>query len=162
MPKGGARVRSGPPPVPGSIRSGRTADRSGIVHLPAEGRESEPPAWPLPGRPTIWEKGRWVQEWARPQALMWERLGLEVQVAIYVRNLRLASSATAAATRTNGLMTQMHNLGLTADSMKRLGWVIDEPASGPAAAAGPVRQSGTSAKDRLRMIQGGAADAVAS
>lgn len=87
---------------------------------------------------------------------MWERLGLEVQVALYVRNLRLASSPTAAATRTNGLMAQMNNLGLTADAMKRLGWVIDELASGSAAAAAPVRPSGTSAKDRLQMIQGGA------
>lgn len=160
MPRGGARVRSGPTATPGSIRSGRVLDRSGIVHLPAAGRDGEAPAWPLPGRMSKWESERWAEEWRRPQALMWEQLGLEVQVALYVRNLRLASSTKAAVTRTSGLMAQMNNLGLTADAMKRLGWVIDEapPEAGTVAAARPA---GTSAKDRIRVIQGGA-DARAS
>lgn len=160
MPRGGARVRSGPPKQDGSIRQGRIMDRSGLVRLPFAGREGEPPAWPLPGRMTKWETERWAAEWRRPQAIMWERLGLELQVALYVRALRLAVAPGAAASRVKDLNPVLNNLGLTADAMKRLGWVIEDlPAV--AGAAAPPRSEGTSAKDRLRVLAGGA-DARAS
>jgi hypothetical protein len=116
------------------------------------GRDGELPPWPL-SRPTKFELERWEHEWRRPQAIMWEQLGLEIQVAIYVRTLRDASKAGAAATRTTALLRQIDNLGLSVAGLRANRWVIDEA---PRTAAAPVRPAGSSAKDRLRMISGGA------
>lgn len=160
MARGGARVRSGPAPTPGSIRQGRLLERGGVVHLPAAGRDGDAPAWPLPGRRNKWETERWAIEWRRPQAIMWARLGLELQVGIYVRTLRLALSPKAPVTLLSRVGTMQNDLGLTADSMKRLGWVI-EAAAPEAADAAPPREEGSSAKSRLKVLTGGV-DAVAS
>jgi hypothetical protein len=153
---GGSRVRSGPPRDPNAIRRGRDG-RSGLVQLPAAGREGEPPAWPFP-RPTKFELETWAREWARPQAVMWERLGWEVQVALYVRNLRQASSGKGSATTTTNLLRQMDMLGLSDDGMRRKGW---EVADGAPVTAAPRRAPTSTAKDRLKVLSGGA-DARAS
>ncbi len=88
---------------------------------------------------------------------MWERRGWELQVAIYVRNVRRAMAPKASASLTNGLERQMVNLGLTEAGLARNRWIIDDT---PASAA-PPRRSTATAKDRIRLIQGGA-DARAS
>jgi hypothetical protein len=152
MPKGGARSRSGPAADPNSLRS----DRAGWTHLPAAGRDGDAPAWPLP-RPTKFELEVWRDLWKKPQALMWERRGWEVQVALYVRTLRQASGAGARASTLTVLLRQEVNLGLTEDGLARNRWIIDEA---PAAAAPPRRATST-AKDRIRLLQGGV-DARAS
>jgi hypothetical protein len=152
MSSGGARVRSGPQRREGSIRSGRSPDRSGIVHLPPEGREGDLPEWPLPGRRGAFEKDQWARVWNKPQAIMWELLGLEVQVAVYVRTLRQVSGRASSSTMTS-LLRMEDRLGLTVAGLKANGWMIDAPA--PAAA--PARRApGSSAKDRLSVIAGGA------
>jgi hypothetical protein len=151
---GGARSRSGPAPDRSAVRRGRQGDHG--IHLPAEGRQGETPDWPL-NRPTKFEREVWEREWRRPQAVMWERRGWEVQVALYVRTLRQAASVKASAGTTTNLLRQMVNLGLTDDGLARNGWVIDD---GPAPAA-PRRPATSTAKDRIRLIQGGA-DAAAS
>ena len=152
MPKGGARSRSGPPPTRGAIRNGRNGD-SGWTHLPA-GREGDPPAWPLGGRPAKFEAEQWAKEWARPQAVMWERRGWEVQVAIYVRTLRAAASPKANGTTLTNLMRQMVNLGLTDDGLARLRWILPDDVSETAKAA-PKRPPTSSARERMRVIEGG-------
>lgn len=48
MPRGGARVHSGPPPDPTALRRDRPEDKESWTTLPAEGRQGDPPAWPLP------------------------------------------------------------------------------------------------------------------
>jgi len=48
MPKGGARVHSGPPPDPNALRRERAKDKDGWTTLPAEGRKGALPKWPLP------------------------------------------------------------------------------------------------------------------
>lgn len=149
MPSGGARSRSGPAPSRGG---------SGWIHLPAAGREGETPEWPL-GRVTKFEREVWEREWRRPQAVMWERHGWEVQVALYVRTLRAASMPKASSATTTNLLRQMVNLGLTDEGLARNGWVID---AGPVAAKAPPRAATSSAKDRIRLLQGGGADARAS
>jgi len=155
MTSGGARARSGPPRDPGAIRRGRTGD-SGMTPLPASGREGEAPPWPL-ARPNKFERETWEREWRRPQAVMWERLGWEVQVALYVRTMRQATSSNASAGTMTNLLRQMVNLGLTEDGMARNRWrLVEEPA-----AAAPRRAATSTAKDRLKMITGGA-DARAS
>jgi hypothetical protein len=149
---GGARVRSGPPRDPNAIRRGRSPDRSGFEYLPAAGREGAPPAWPLPGRPTKFERDRWTIEWTKPQAVMWERLGWDVQVAMYIRTLRVASSGKAAATVTSNALRQMDMLGLSRAGLAANRWIIEDA---PPAAAAPRRAPGASAKERLSVITGG-------
>lgn len=48
MPRGGARVNSGPPPDPNALRRDRPSDKDGWTTLPAEGRKGRTPKWPLP------------------------------------------------------------------------------------------------------------------
>jgi hypothetical protein len=156
MTSGGARARSGPPPDRGAIRRNRPGDRAGWIHLPASGRDGDPPPWPF-ARPTAFERERWSIEWRRPQAIMWEKLGLEVQVALYVRTMRKASQPRSAAVHTTELVKQMNNLGLTVPGLAANRWVIDDaPVQAP-----PRRRESSSAKDRLAVITGGA-DAHAS
>jgi len=47
MPKGGARVNSGPPPDPNALRRDRPSDKDGWTLLPANGYTGEVPGWPL-------------------------------------------------------------------------------------------------------------------
>lgn len=53
MPRGGARVNSGPPPDPNALRRDRPSDAAGWTTLPAEGRrkangaQAAAPTWPL-------------------------------------------------------------------------------------------------------------------
>lgn len=153
---GGARARSGPARNPNALRRGR-GGRSSLIQLPAGGRAGDPPPWPL-GRPNKFERETWESEWARPQAVMWERLGWVIQVALYVRTLRQAAVPKAAATTTTNLLRQMDMLGLTAGGMATNGWEISDE---PAAAVAPRRAPGATAKDRLSVLSGGA-DARAS
>ena len=137
---GGARSRSGPPRTRGALRRGNAGDD--LMHLDPAGRQDDPPAWPL-SRPVRFELETWAREWRRPQAIAWERLGWEVQVALYVRTLRQASSPKASAGTTTNLLRQMVNLGLTEDGMARNRWAIapSPTASGqvrPAVVTGPT------------------------
>jgi hypothetical protein len=152
MTSGGARPRSGPPRDPNAIRRGReSVDRSGFVHLPAAGRDGETPAWPL-GRPTKFELEQWEQLWRRPQAIMWERLSIDVQVAMYVRTLRDASKSGAAATRMTALLRQTDSLGLSVAGLAANRWVIEEAPAEPVTSRRPASSS---ARDRLTALQGG-------
>ena len=152
MPSGGARSRSGPPRQRDAIRNGRGGD-SGWIHLPAAGRAGDPPPFPLP-RPSRFELETWAREWTRPQAVMWERRGWEVQVALYVRTLRQAASPKASGSTTTNLLRQMVNLGLTDDGLARNKWIVDD--GPPAAAPAPRRPASSSARDRLALLRGGA------
>ena len=89
MPKGGARTRSGPAPDPEALRRERDAGEWTI--LPAEGRQGATPDWPLTDQ-DLREAELWARLWKMPQALMWERYGQELEVALYVR--RLAEAET--------------------------------------------------------------------
>jgi len=148
---GGARTRSGPPRDPNAIRHGRDG-RAGIIQLPVTGREGETPPWPL-GRAVKFERETWEREWRRPQAIMWERLGWEVQVALYVRNLRQATTGKGGATATSNVLRQMDMLGLSDDGLRRKGWEI--VAAAPTTDAAPRRAPTSSAKDRLKVLEGG-------
>ncbi len=153
MPSGGARSRSGPPRQRGALRRGAMGDD--LMHLDPRGRQGDPPPWPL-SRAVKFELDTWAREWSRPQAIAWERSGWEIQVALYVRTLRMASSPKASAGTTTNLLRQMENLGLTEAGMARNRWAI---APAPASSA-PARPAGSTAKDRLRSIQGGRDEAA--
>lgn len=154
MPKGGARARSGPAPDPLSLRQGKAGDD--WTKLPAAGREGPSPEWPLTQQ-TVRESQLWEREWRRPQAVMWELGGQELEVALYVRRVAEAE-ALDASVAVGTLVRQMQEaLGLSVPGMHRNRWLIvgGEPAKRTAAKAAPRR---VSARDRLKVVPDADAD----
>lgn len=150
MTSGGARVRPGPAPNPNALR--REHDAGEWTHLPEAGREGDPPPWPL-SRRTRRESVLWAREWRRPQAVMWERNGQCVEVAIYVRTLALAERQDAPVNARTLLKQQMEALGVSIPGMLRLRWIIgDAPVNArrPQAAAEPGAV--VDIRDRFRAV----------
>lgn len=160
MASGGARTRSGPPPDPNALRRDRKSDGEWTV-LPADGRAGAAPAWPLVEHDDpawgVRELELWRALWAKPQAVMWERLGQELEVAQYVRRLVEVEQPGARA-NLHTLVRQLGDaLGLTIPGMHAHRWRIadgsPEKQPAPRKAAAPAR---TSARDRFRVIDGSA------
>lgn len=147
MSKGGARARSGPPPDPDSLTQ---ADGEWTI-LPVAGREGDLPAWPL-AQAIERELDLWADEWTRPQAIMWERQGQELEVALYVRSLVTAEAHNAPTNTRTLVRQQMEALGISVPGMLRNRWRI-----------GDVPESGEESEDvddprnRLTVVAGGAA-----
>lgn len=122
----------GPPPNPNARhRTGQGSPPgrkgSGVVRLPAEGRKGKPPPWPLlaPARSqevSAAERALWLMLWSSPQAVAWERLGVEREVAMYCRWSVIAESGDNRAASEARL--QADRLGLTPMSLRRLMWEI--------------------------------------
>ena len=151
MAKGGARARSGPPPDPHALR--RDRDAGEWVTLDAGGRDGEPPAWPLTGQ-TDREAELWEREWRRPQALMWERNGQELEVALYVRSLAAAERVDATVAARTLVRQQQEALGISLPGLARNRWRIAEADAGSEA---PTVPAGRSARDRFKVVTGGGA-----
>lgn len=124
MTSGGARARSGPPPDPNAQRRDRPADAATWTHLPAAGREGEPPAWPLP-RPTRREQALWLELWRLPQAIMWERNRQTHEVAVHVRTRVQAETRDAPSSILAEYRRQLDALGLSEAGRDRHRWTID-------------------------------------
>ena len=154
MSSGGARARSGPAPDRNAIRNGRAG--ADWIRLPAKGRVGDPPAFPLP-RSTMREREIWAQEWKRPQAIMWEANGQELEVALYVRTLREAEQPKAPASLRTLLVRMQEHLGLSQPGLARNHWIIDSgsPDEVPLADGheAPIRFS--DARERLRSANAG-------
>ncbi|MEU1497000.1 hypothetical protein [Streptomyces sp. NPDC005732] len=153
MPKGGARSRSGPAPDPNALRRERDAGEWTI--LPVEGRQGATPDWPLTEQ-TDREDDLWVGLWEKPQALMWERYGQEIEVALYVRRLAEAEKPEAFV-NLGTLVRQMADaLGLTTPGMRANRWRIDRAGEEDEAPTGPTTLiAPASARARLRAVSGG-------
>lgn len=122
MPSGG-HARSGPPPQPGSAAS----EKLGWTTLPLEGRgrRRKAPAFPLVGM-TEFEDALWTDLWRKPQAVMWERLGLVWQVAAYCRTFAEASMSNATPGLKTAALRMEDELGLSLNGMARLRWRFAE------------------------------------
>ncbi|MFH9728318.1 hypothetical protein ACH4M4_35970 [Streptomyces sp. NPDC017254] len=157
MPRGGARAVSGPPPDPRSLRSTKAADKGGWRTLPAEGRQAEPPEWPLTA-PTDREVDLWEELWAKPQGVAWADMGQELEVALFVRTLAEAETPEARVDVKKMIRSYLDSLGLSVAGMNRNRWKIApaveeaEPV-GPAVNVEPVRRP--SARDRLKVVPSG-------
>lgn len=155
MPSGG-HANSGPTRDPDALRRDRKDDKRDWTVLPAAGREGEAaPAWPLT-KPTKRETVLWAAEWRRPQAIQWEADGLVLEVALYVRALRLAESPRATPPLRTLVRQYMDGLGISLDGLLRKHWRIEEAAPQEATVRtdDPDRAS---AKQRFTTIEGGAA-----
>lgn len=155
MPRGGFHGRGGPAPNPDALRRDRPSDAATWTTLPAE-RVGPTPEWPLP-RPTTRELEIWHQEWRRPQAVEWERLGLDSEVALFVRASAEAELPGAAAAVRNFVRIERDNLGLTVSGLARHRWRIGPaPTTRPGGAfVVPItggRAARPSARDRFRTV----------
>jgi hypothetical protein len=101
------------------------------------------------------EKAIWAHEWKRPQAMMWEANGQELEVALYVRTVREAERPkTATALRTLLVRMQEH-LGLSQPGLARNRWlIVDDASFADAAAESPIARPIliSDARDRLRQM----------
>lgn len=155
MGSGGARARSGPAPDPNALR--RDRDQGEWTVLPLEGRGDLPaPGWPLTN-PSERELELWAGLWVKPQAVAWERLGQELEVAMLVRNLAQAEFPGSPVNLGTLVRQQMDSLGLTTPGLRANRWRIarDEVAS-KRSEQSAARPSARSSRDRLKAIQGGA------
>lgn len=158
MPKGGARTVSGPPPDPNALR--RERDQSGWTTLPFEGRPGDAPEWPLVTA-TDREWDLWQEMWARPQAVMWEVLGQQIEVAMFVRKLGEAELPGASVELQKVVRQYLDSLGLSVQGMLRNRWRIAPAESDGEAATGAKKSSArrsssaSSQKARLKVVSSG-------
>lgn len=157
MPRGGARAVSGPPPDPRSLRSTKAMDKGGWRTLPAEGREAEPPEWPLTEAAER-ELDLWDDLWAKPQAVAWEDMGQELEVALFVRTLAEAERADGRVDVKKMVRGYLDSLGLSVAGMNRNRWKVAPALEGddeeaPESTAPPARRP--SARDRLKVVPSG-------
>jgi hypothetical protein len=154
MPRGGARGRSGPAPDPNALRRDRKSDQAGWTVLPSEGRTADAPSWPAPTQ-TDREAELWTEMWSTPQALIWERDGLRHYVAMFVRLLAEAEVEKASAENRKTVRMMYADLYLTSDSMARARIRIAEDEVAAKAATKKPAATPTSARDRMKVVQGG-------
>lgn len=158
MPRGGARVVSGPAPDPLALRRNRPSDKAGWTLLPYEGRPGLAPEWPLT-EPTDRELRLWDELWERPQAVMWEELSQELEVALFVRCLAEAEQPGAKVDVRKLARQYLDSLGLSVQGMLRNRWKISpgEPGTLPVPRAledepdAPASRR-RSARDRMKVV----------
>lgn len=153
--RGGERTSSGPAPDPDALRRDRKDDASWLT-LPLAGRSGPVPKWPLSAASKR-ELELWKSEWQRPQAVMWERNGQEVEVAMYVRTLVAAESDKAPVAARVLVVRQQEVLGISLTGLARNRWRIESRAevtkkTRSTQRATPVRST---ARNRLRVVSGG-------
>jgi hypothetical protein len=145
MTSGGARARSGPPPDPTALR--RSRDAGEWRTLPAEGRPGDPPEWPLLDQNER-EAIVWERLWRKPQAVAWEEMGQEYEVAMHVRLLVEAEAPESSPAQRTVLLRSAEGLGLSIPGLARNKWRIGKAPQQAVVEqeAGPKRRP--SARDR--------------
>lgn len=155
MARGGPRTRSGPAPDPMALRRDRPSDKAEWTDLPAAGRKGQTPKWPLPDQ-LAGEAELWKRQWRRPQAVVWERNGQELEVALFVRALVVSEGPKASAADRNVVQRKMADLGLTVPGMRANRWRIVDEAEQKRSGRRQVRAE-SSVRDRLKVVEGGGA-----
>lgn len=153
MTSGGARARSGPAPDPNALRRDRADDKA-WVSLPAEGFSGEVADFPL-GDQSVFEVSLWGELWRKPQAVMWDRLGLKYQVAAYERAYCESTRPDASAGLKTAVLRMEAELGLSTVGMGQLRWKIAADELAERREDAPPRR-GSSTKRRLKAVDGGA------
>jgi len=96
----------------------------------------------------------WAQEWKRPQAVIWEANGQEIEVALYVRSLIAAEKNDAATNARTLVKQQQEALGLSLPGLLRNHWKIEDPR--PNETQQRPAASASQARNRFRVVTGGA------
>lgn len=148
MTSGGARARGGRAPDPNAIRRDRHYADDEWTTLPPN-RSGPPPKWPLV-TPTERELALWKREWQRPQAVVWEARGQELEVALYVQAVAISEGSTSPTYRTV-VLRFLEDLGISQSGLARNRWKI-APSTAPAAERRPATTDTGSAKARLKLV----------
>ena len=151
MASGGARARSGPAPDPNALRRDRKDD-AGWSSLPVA-RDGDVPEFPLPdvsGR----ELMLWESYWRKPQAILWERNGQQLEVALHVRTFCEAEKPDAAASLRTLVRQQLGELLLTIPALTAARYRI-EAVEAPAVSTVVELGDRKSARDRLKALNSG-------
>jgi pyruvate/2-oxoglutarate dehydrogenase complex dihydrolipoamide acyltransferase (E2) component len=93
-----------------------------------------------------------------PQALMWERYGQEIEVALYVRRLAEAEARESSVALSTLVRQLADSLGLSTPGMRANRWRVDRSSEQDEQPAGPSTVptiAPTSARARLRAVSGG-------
>jgi len=142
----GYTLTGGRPSKPAHQRRNASAATPGVTVLPAGGRAGDPPPWPLASE-TLGEEAKWLELWATPQAVMWERMGAGVvgELARYTRMFCAAVAADHATVATAHRDSEIRQLadryGLSPLGMMRLHWAVEEAeTAGREAVVAPVRR----------------------
>jgi len=151
MTKGGARARSGPAPDPNALRRDRDAGEWTV--LPADGRLGVTPDWPLTEE-SVREAELWADLWRKPQAIMWERFGQDVEVALYVRRLTEAELMDSRVNLSTLVRQMADSLGLTTPGMRANRWRITAEEAPRPATTGRAAPARSSSRSRLKVIPG--------
>lgn len=179
MTSGGSRARSGPAPDPLALRRDRKDDADWVV-LPAEGYTGEVPGFPLEKISVYdiyWEDKKRVKEydadgtealrdrelalweklWSKPQAFMWAKLGLEYEVAAYVRAFIESTGEDSNSGLKTAALRMSAEIGLSLPGMHAQRWKFseDDLAARRAAAVAAPAASGPSAADRWAALGNG-------
>lgn len=152
MPRGGARTNSGPAPDPEALRRERPSDKDGWTVLPREGRTAPAPMFPLVS-PTPREYEMWDEVWEKPQAIMWEELGQELEVAFFVRKLVEAEQPKASVELRKSIRQDFDSLGLSVQGMLRNRWKITEDAKDKPEETQDKPGGRKSSRDRMRVVK---------
>lgn len=144
MPSGGARLRSGPAPDPGSFRSAA----KDWVTLPVEGFAGVVPVFPL-SDPLIVELDLWAELWRKPQAVMWDKLGMKFQLAAYTRAFLESVEPGAVSGLKTAVLRMEGELGISLPGMTSFHWKFSED---EVAARRPAVKVATSARSRLKAV----------
>lgn len=178
MTSGGSRRNSGPAPDPSALRRDRRDDGSWVT-LPVEGFAGEVPVYPLPkisvydvyyvdkkrvkefdpdATEVRWdaEVSLWETLWRKPQAFMWAKLGLEFEVAAYVRAFIESTGPDSNSGLKTAALRMAAEIGLSLPGMHSLRWKFSEDELSARRGADVPARSGPSAKARLAALKNGA------
>jgi hypothetical protein len=89
-----------------------------------------------------------------PQALMWERFGQEIEVALYVRRLSEAELMDSRVNLSTLVRQMADSLGLTTPGMRANRWRVMAEEVPVRPAAGRSAPARSSARSRLKVVQG--------
>lgn len=149
MVSGGARGNAGRVADPAALRRERSGDSATWTMLGVP--DFEAPAFPLDELSSR-ESIIWARLWVKPQATEWKRLGLEDEVALYVRYLAEAERSEASGSVRTLVKQHQELLGLSTAGLNRLRWQL--PAGeAPKAEMAPKRKS--SSRARLKVVGNG-------
>lgn len=122
--------------------------------LPVEGFGGEAPDFPLT-EATAGELAFWDELWRKPQAVMWDRLGLHWEVAAYVRAFLESTGRESSAGLKTAVLRMAAEIGLSLPGMHSLRWKFSEDELAAKREDAAVVSVPAGARDRLRALGGG-------
>lgn len=117
----------GPLPKKNALRRRSSPVQPGFKLLPHEGRQGDPPLWPLDVPANAVELRMWERLWHLPQAAEWERMRCEDIVALYVRTFVEAALPGAGTDLLTATRMLDDKIGVSPKAMQTLRWETDEP-----------------------------------